>query len=205
MTHPYFEFAGIHRGIITVADVATLRSVDSNLFNGGEQAYVLSTKMVYEWDASSATADDGVTVIKPTDVAGNGRWLIGNFVRPTSSVLYAGPAAAGVTVAGVAATPGWVVLSSFKLRNTTNRLALEACLNVSQGALTTKVRLYDTVGAAAVAGSTLTSTSTTVEYKTSADLASALTAERIYQIEAECTGGALATDFSVVSAGLVVM
>jgi len=34
------------------------------------------TRALYMWDPSSAAADDGALVIKPTLVTGNGRWLL---------------------------------------------------------------------------------------------------------------------------------
>jgi hypothetical protein len=103
------------------------------------------------------------------------------------------------TIAGVAATPGWNVITEFQLDTLPSQGALlDGIVLVSGAALTCRFRLYDVTGAAAVAGSTLSSTSLTGERKTSADLTSVLVATRRYQIQAECTGGAAPTDFAVV-------
>jgi hypothetical protein len=69
---------------------------------------------------------------------------------------------------------------------------------VSQGGLTQSVYLYDTVAAAPVAGSTLSTSSTTDVRQITANIAGALLAGRIYQFRAECLGGALPSDFGVV-------
>jgi len=103
------------------------------------------------------------------------------------------------TIAGVAATPGWNVITEFQIDTLPSQGALlDGIVLVSGAALTCRFRLYDVTGAAAVAGSTLSSTSLTGERKTSADLTSALVATRRYQIQAECTGGAAPTDWAVV-------
>jgi hypothetical protein len=80
---------------------------------------------------------------------------------------------------------------------------LEAILLVSQGALTGRVHLYDTVAAAVVTGSTVTTTSTTDSRQVSGNIAGALTAGRIYQFRAECTGGNTQPDFAVVRYAMV--
>ncbi len=36
---------------------------------------VIGVGSIYAWDNASAVADNGTTVIKPTDVSGNGRWI----------------------------------------------------------------------------------------------------------------------------------
>ena len=60
---------------ITVADVPALRAVQSNLFVDGCLARTFGSSF-FEWDSTSGAGDDGVNVIQPTDVAGNGRWLL---------------------------------------------------------------------------------------------------------------------------------
>ena len=101
-------------------------------------------------------------------------------------------------IAGVAATPGWVVIAEFDLDTLPASALLDGILLVSQVALTGRLRLYDVTGAAAVAGSTLSTVSLTGERLTSADLAGVLVLGRRYQIQAECTGGAAPTDWVVV-------
>lgn len=103
------------------------------------------------------------------------------------------------TIAGVAATPGWVVLTEFDVDAPMPPSAmLDAIALVSQIALDCNLRLYDVTTAAVVAGSTLTTASLTGARVATGDLIAALVAGRRYQIQAECVGGALATDFAVV-------
>ena len=110
------------------------------------------------------------------------------------------------TVPGVASTPGWNVGTAFVLPTVPSDVRLDTIALVSQSALTCRVQIYDTVAGAAVSGSTLsvTGAGATVDTRAiSGNLASNLIAGRIYQIRAECTGGNLTTDFSVVRYALV--
>lgn len=106
-------------------------------------------------------------------------------------------------VQGVAATPGWTVVGGIYVPEVPAISLFEAVFLVSQALLTGRVRLYDPVAAAAVAGSTLTSVSTTDDRQVSADIAAVLVANTYYQVEAECTGGALVTDIVVVRYALI--
>lgn len=105
-------------------------------------------------------------------------------------------------VQGVAATPGWAVIGGIYVPKVPGAAFFEAVLLVSQAALTGRVRLYDPALAAAVAGSTLSSTSITDDRQVSADIAAAL-AIKYYQVEAECTGGAAPTDAAIVRYALI--
>lgn len=116
----------------------------------------------------------------------------------TSIPVATGAYSANDTIQGVAATPGWTVVAEFDLDTLPSQGAvLDGIVLVSGAALTCRLRLYDVTGAAAVAGSTLSSTSLTGERKTSADLTSVLVAGRRYQIQVECTGGATSADWAV--------
>lgn len=101
------------------------------------------------------------------------------------------------SVKGVAATPGWEVVGAIWLTAVPSSIALEAIMLVTQAALTGRVQLYDTVAVAAVAGSTLSTGSTTDVRLLSGTLAGALVTGRIYQLRIECTGGSLITDEAV--------
>jgi hypothetical protein len=65
---------------IVVANAAALRAVASNLFIDGGQARIFVAGSPppddYLWDSTSSASDDGTNVIKPSDVSGNGRWLL---------------------------------------------------------------------------------------------------------------------------------
>lgn len=74
MSGPYFN--ALARPVLTVADAAALRAVDSNLFVEGELADLGSNGSRFEWAPASVVPDDGVEVIKPADVGGAGRWLL---------------------------------------------------------------------------------------------------------------------------------
>jgi hypothetical protein len=69
------------RRLPSVASVAGLRSVgtrgDSSSTRSDDDliAVVAGTTTSYRWSSLSTAADDGSTVIQPTDVTGNGRWL----------------------------------------------------------------------------------------------------------------------------------
>ena len=118
---------------------------------------------------------------------------------PASTPIAVGAYAVNETIPGVAATPGWTIIAEFDLDELpVNGAVLDGIALVSQVALTGRLRLYDVTGAAAVAGSTLSTVSLTGERLASADLTAVLVAGRRYQIQAECTGGAAASDWAVV-------
>ncbi len=100
-------------------------------------------------------------------------------------------------VQAVAATPGWEVVAAFYFAAAPPATVLEAIMLVSQGLLTGRVRIYDTVAAAVVAGSTLSTSSTSDARLVTADIAGVLVAGRIYQLQVECTGGTTLDDFVV--------
>ena len=110
--------------------------------------------------------------------------------------LACSPTFAGA-VPGVLATPGWTVIGAFVHTGATSRL--QAMVLVSQAALTARVRLYGPIGGAPaeVAGSLLSSVSTDEELVQSANLGSVLVRGQTYQVQVECTGGDLVTDFAV--------
>lgn len=62
---------------VTVADVVALRGVQSNLFVDGCLARTFASSF-FEWSSTSGLGDDGVNVIRPTDIAipDPGRWLL---------------------------------------------------------------------------------------------------------------------------------
>jgi hypothetical protein len=115
-----------------------------------------------------------------------------------------GSYAVNETIPSVAATPGWIIISEFDLDALPASAVLDGIMLVSQAALTGRLRLYDVTGAAAVAGSTLSTVSLTGERLTSADLAAALVLNRRYQIQAECTGGVAPSDWAVVRYATVI-
>ena len=103
------------------------------------------------------------------------------------------------SIAGVAVSPGWNVLTEFDLdAPLPSSAVLDAIALVSNAALSCVVRLYDVTGGAPIVGSSLTTVSLTGQRLTSVDLIGLLVAGRRYQIQAECTGGAAPADFAVV-------
>lgn len=76
--------------IVGASIPTALRNVlPSSLFVAGMEAFVASTApRKFVWDAVSVAADDGATIIKPSDVAGPdpGRWIL-----QSVSVFYAEP------------------------------------------------------------------------------------------------------------------
>lgn len=107
-------------------------------------------------------------------------------------------------VPGVASAPGWTVVGSDYY--IAGKIALEAILLPSNNALTCQVRLFDTVANAAVAGSTLTvGPGVAVDTRViSGDLSAAMPANRIYQIQCQCVGGAAQADFCAVQSAEIV-
>lgn len=68
---------------LTVANITALRAVttvgasNTKTFRPGDPVYVTSVGEVYEWSPTTTTADNGSSVIRPTDVSASlpGRWL----------------------------------------------------------------------------------------------------------------------------------
>lgn len=61
-----------------VASAAALRDVPSSYVKSDDLYYVPALTAIFRWDPSSSANDDGVTVIRPNDIAGHsGRWLVG--------------------------------------------------------------------------------------------------------------------------------
>jgi hypothetical protein len=72
----YFSGTGSARAPLAVTSVANLRTMGpASQFVDGMQARI-SGSSSFEWSSSSSAADNGTTVIKPTAVSGNGRWLV---------------------------------------------------------------------------------------------------------------------------------
>jgi hypothetical protein len=78
---------------ITVADQAALRAGASQYFIDSALASIVATQNAaavdltsgssfYRWDAASVVADDNFFVIKPTDIAGAGRWVALTLATP---------------------------------------------------------------------------------------------------------------------------
>lgn len=101
------------------------------------------------------------------------------------------------TVQAVAATPGWEAVAAFYFAAAPPATLLEAIMLVSQALLTGSVRIYDTVAAAVVAGSTLSTSSTSDVRLVTGDLSGVLLPGRVYQLQVECTGGVTLNDFAV--------
>jgi len=76
------------------------------IFMGGSAAFRNGTFSIFMWDPTSSAADDGIAVVKPTDITGAGRWRL---VAGTTSGaapgagLYVG---SGSPEGVVTATPG---------------------------------------------------------------------------------------------------
>ncbi len=101
-------------------------------------------------------------------------------------------------VQAVAADPpgGWMVLGAFFFTGTFTSAVLEAIYLVSNPALTGRVRLFDMTAGIPVPGSTLAGTSSTTEVRqVSGNLIASMPTNRIYQFQAEATGGSASTDF----------
>lgn len=105
-----------------------------------------------------------------------------------------------LTVGGVAATPGWRICGKIYLPRPCSALKLEAIIENSTAALTSRVRLVDDLTLIAVSGSTLSVALTTVSTRVISS-ALALVGDKVYQLQMECTGGAVDTDFAVIYSG----
>lgn len=99
-------------------------------------------------------------------------------------------------VQAVAATPGWTVIGAFFFTGVFTSAVLESILLVSKPTLTGRVRLFDLTAGIPVPGSTLTGTSSTIEVRrTSVNLIASMPQNRIYQFQAEATGGSASDEF----------
>jgi len=101
-------------------------------------------------------------------------------------------------VQAVATDPpgGWTVIGAFYFTGTFTSAVLEAIMLVSNPVLTGTVRLFDMTAGIPVPGSTLAGTSSTTEVRqVSGNLIAAMPVNRIYQFQAEATGGSADTDF----------
>lgn len=107
------------------------------------------------------------------------------------------PGTGHVTIQGVTASPGWVVQGAAYFTTVPSNAYLEAIFLVSSPLLTMNVHLYDTVAAAPVPGSGLSTNSITDVRQISGNIAGSLVAGRIYQIRAECVGGSTPSDFGI--------
>lgn len=99
-------------------------------------------------------------------------------------------------VPAVATTPGWHVGGTFYLPLTV-KCRLDALIQVSDGAVTANVRLFDLTALAPVSGMAVTSTSATPERKLSPVVT--LTGNRRYQIQVEALGTPGDDAYAVVS------
>lgn len=134
-----------------------------------------------------------------------GRWMLEvSEVVDTLSVTVAGLVAAGPAgpdatnlifgptgqeqVPSVLSTPGWMVVGDFYLDAIVDDAFFEAIFLNTAAGLTGRVKLFDTVASADVAGSILSTSSTTDVRLISADIAAGMPGNRIYQVQAECTG-----------------
>jgi hypothetical protein len=123
------------------------------------------------------------------------------------SVTLPGAESGQEIIDGVAATPGWEVIDAFRYVSTeptvpapgTVARLFSAVVIASTAALQVRLKLVRADTLADVAGSTLTfapPVNATEQYAETADLTAVLVNGVIYQIVAECTGGALPTDFA---------
>jgi hypothetical protein len=132
----------------------------------------------------------------------------------TYSMLLAGGESGQTPVSGVVATPGWIVIDAFKYvedqhvvtsPGTIERL-FSATVIASTAALAVRLKLVRADTLADVAGSTLTFTApvnATEQSSETSDLSSALVDGIIYQVLAECTGGAALSDYAMVRSASV--
>lgn len=102
------------------------------------------------------------------------------------------------SIQSLTASGGWQSIGAFYLDRVTDQVSVEAILLVSSASLSGSVRLLDTVGASVVTGSLLGTTSLTDVRLVTSNIASNMTADRVYQIQAECFGGELTSHFVTV-------
>lgn len=122
---------------------------------------------------------------------------------------YSGASTNNVTVASVAATPGWVVVGRFRYDATeyaapdgTLTSVFESTVIASDVLLDVRVRLVRADTLAVVAGSTLTFAApvTAEQTQQTADLTAGLVDGEEYQMQAEATG--IAAQYAVIAAVL---
>jgi hypothetical protein len=114
--------------------------------------------------------------------------------RPSFEVLSA-YSAPQQDIESVAATPGWHVIGAFPMP-LTSALHLEMIGLVSGAGLTLRARFFDLTANAPVAGSDVSLTAT-VDTKVNGPTVE-LTGGRVYQIQAEVTGGGDPEEFGTV-------
>lgn len=130
------------------------------------------------------------------------------------SVTLPGAESGQQEVAGVAATPGWVVIDAFRYLSTeptipapgTIARRFSAVVIASTAALQVRLKMVRADTLVDVAGSTLTfapPVNAAEQYAETADLTAVLVSGVIYQIVAECTGGALPTDYASIRSATV--
>jgi hypothetical protein len=127
----------------------------------------------------------------------------------TYTMPLAGGESGQCIVPGVAATPGWNVIDAFKYvvnqhvvtpPGTVTRI-FSATVIASTAALTVKLKLVQADTLVDVVGSTLTfaaPVNVTEQTLETADLTANLTSGVMYQVLAECTGGAGGGDFATI-------
>lgn len=136
------------------------------------------------------------------------------FLPPTSfvgSADYVGSSIGQQRVQAVTISPGWTTVGGFRFLSfrisAFNPARLELVLAPSTIALTCNIRLVDSLTLTPVPGSTvnLPAGSINDQWVGSGDLLDDLVDDTLYQIQVECTGGALTTDFVTVRGGSLVV
>lgn len=116
--------------------------------------------------------------------------------RPSLEVLSA-YSAPQTDIESVATTPGWHVIGAFKMP-TSAELRLELIGFVSGAGLTLRARFFDVTAGAPVASSEASITATTDTIALGPVVT--LTGGRLYQIQAECTGGGAPSQVATIRA-----
>lgn len=124
---------------------------------------------------------------------------------------YPGSSIGQQRVQAVAVTPGWTVVGGFIWISSrvppTMPVTLELIVAPSTIALTVHARIVDSLTLTPVPSSLITvgAGSITDQFATGSDMTADLVEETLYQIQVECVGGALSTDFVTVRSGSVVI
>lgn len=96
---------GSGSGVLTAAD---LRAIPSDRLKSGDIRVVTALGTVFVFDPTSTTADDGATVLKPSDGLAAGRWVglttVANAAALTAATNANSAATAANTAAGNATT-----------------------------------------------------------------------------------------------------